>query len=196
MILEEARQSPRLRKSVFVPKTSGWARELVEIVRDALVDSHKLLPPSTFQSCFISYSHADEEFVNALYSRLKNEGIQLWYVAEHMQPGRKIHEEIDNAVRLYDRLLLVLSEASMRSEWVATEIRTAIDQETKSENRKLIPIRLVGFDEIRTWHSFNADVGKDMAVELREYYIPDFCEWRDKLIFEREIARLLDALRI
>ena len=42
-----------------------------------------------------------------------------------MQAGKKIHEQIDEAIRIYDRMLLILSEASMSSRWVKTEIAHA-----------------------------------------------------------------------
>lgn len=202
-ILEEAKQSPLNPRSVFLSKLDhSWAADLVQIVKD--VESSRkstqgkawVNAKAQFLSCFISYSHADETFVRVLYSRLKNEGLQLWYAAEHMQPGRKIHEEIEKNVRVFDKLLLVLSEDSMKSQWVATEIRTAIQQEWISGTRKLIPIRLVSFDRIREWQNFNSDVGKDMAVELREYFIPDFSAWRNTLEFEIAARKLIDSLRI
>ncbi|WP_390890484.1 TIR domain-containing protein [Tunturiibacter lichenicola] len=42
-----------------------------------------------------------------------------------MQAGKKVYQQIDEAIRVYDRLLLILSEDSMQSEWVKTEISSA-----------------------------------------------------------------------
>ena len=42
---------------------------------------------------------------------------------------------------------------------------------------------------------FDADSGKDLAVELREYYIPDFSNWKAHDAFETEFAKLLRDLR-
>jgi hypothetical protein len=36
--------------------------------------------------------------------------------------------------------------------------------------------------------------GKDWAVEVREYYIPDFSDWKDHDAFEAEFAKLQKAL--
>lgn len=44
--------------------------------------------------------------------------------------------------------------------------------------QKLFPIRLVSIDRIRDWSCFDADTGKDLAVELREDNIPDFSNWK------------------
>ena len=52
---------------------------------------------------------------------------------EDIQGGKKPHEQIDEAIRLYDKLLLVLSPESMNSEWVKTEIRKARKAEIKEE---------------------------------------------------------------
>lgn len=35
----------------------------------------------------------------------------------------------------------------------------------------------------------------DLAVELREYFIPDFSNWKDHDAFEVSFARLLEDLR-
>ena len=42
---------------------------------------------------------------------------------------------------------------------------------------------------------FDADGGKDLAAEVREYYIPDFSNWKDHDSFESEFAKLLRDLR-
>ena len=54
------------------------------------------------------------------------------------------------------------------------EIRNAGQDKVRENRRKLFPIRLVDFDAIRKWKCFDADSGKALAVELREYFIPDF----------------------
>lgn len=148
-----------------------------------------------FYSCFISYSHKDEEFAKRLHSRMRDEGLRVWYAPEEMKGGRKIHEQIDEAIRVHDKLLLVLSEHSMASEWVKTEIRHARRREVQEGKRILFPISLVPFDAVRDWSAFDADIGKDMGVEIREYFIPDFSDWKDHDAFEAGFKRLLDDLK-
>jgi hypothetical protein len=69
-----------------------------------------------FYSCFISYSTADHEFGERLYADLQNRGVRCWFAPHDIQGGKKVHEQIDEAIRLYDRLLLILSDNSMHSE--------------------------------------------------------------------------------
>lgn len=38
----------------------------------------------------------------------------VWYAPEEMKGGRKLHDQIDDALRVHDKLLLVLSEASKK----------------------------------------------------------------------------------
>ena len=79
--------------------------------------------PIEFYSCFISYSTKDQEFADRLYADLQNKGVRCWFAPHDIQGGRKIHEQIDEAIRLHDKLLLILSEHSMNSEWVKTRDR-------------------------------------------------------------------------
>ena len=84
-----------------------------------------------------------------------------------------------------------LSEANLQSEWVMTELRKARKAERQRGKRKLFPVRLVDKETLRDWECFDADGGQDLAVELREYFIPDFSNWKDHDAF----ARLLKDLR-
>jgi hypothetical protein len=154
-----------------------------------------LLASQDFHSCFISYSHMDEEFAKRLHSRMRDEHLRVWYAPEEMKGGRKLHEQIEQAIRVYDKLLLVLSETSMKSEWVATEIYHARQREVKEKRQVLFPIRLVPFEAIKEWKCFDADTGKDMAREIREYFIPDFSDWKDHDCFEAGFKRLLADLK-
>ena len=74
--------------------------------------------PIQFYSCFISYSTQDQPFADRLYADLQNKNVRCWFASHNIQGGKKIHEQIDEAIRVYDRLLLILSDASMASEWI------------------------------------------------------------------------------
>jgi uncharacterized protein YjbI with pentapeptide repeats len=148
-----------------------------------------------FYSCFISYSTRDQEFADRLYADLQNNGVRCWFAPHDIQGGKKIHEQIDEAIRRYERLLLILSPNSMNSEWVKTEIRKARKRERTEKKRVLFPVRLVPFEAIRDWELFDADEGKDLAVEIREYYIPDFSDWKNHDSYEQAFAKLLGNLK-
>jgi hypothetical protein len=147
-----------------------------------------------FNSCFISYSSQDEEFVGRLHTRMVQAGMLVWFAPENVKGGDKLYDQIDRAIRGYDRLLLVLSESSMKSGWVETEIRRARKVEREGGRRKLFPIRLVGYEALNQWVCIDSATGEDLAEEMRGYFIPDFTGWRRDDDFERAFAKLLKDL--
>jgi len=57
--------------------------------------------PIDFYSCFISYSTKDQNFADRLYADLQNKGVRCWFASHDIQGGRKLHEQIDEAIRLH-----------------------------------------------------------------------------------------------
>jgi uncharacterized protein YjbI with pentapeptide repeats len=153
------------------------------------------MEPAQFYSCFISYSTKDEDFARRLHERMRAERLRVWFAPEDIQGGKKIHEQLERAIQLHDRLLLVLSEHSITSEWVTTEIYNARQAEIREQRRKLFPIRLCTFETLRAWKCFDDDTGKDLGREVREYFIPDFSNWKEHDAFEAAFARLLRDLK-
>ena len=156
-----------------------------------------LIAPGAIQffSCFISYSTKDQEFADRLYADLQNKGVRCWFAPHDVQGGKKLHEQIDEAIRRYERLLLILSPNSMSSKWVKTEIRNARKREVAEKKRVLFPVRLASYEALRDWTLFDADEGEDLATESREYYIPNFSEWKNHDLYAREFEKLLRDLR-
>src|ERR1039458_1669497 len=151
--------------------------------------------PVEFYSCFISYSTKDHEFADRLHADLQNKGVRCWFAPHDTQGGKKLHEQIDEAIRLHDKLLLILSRHSMESEWVKTEIAKARKREMRDKRRVLFPVRLVPFEALRDWECFDADTGKDSAREIREYFIPDFSNWKNHDSFQEAFRRLINDLK-
>lgn len=148
-----------------------------------------------YRSCFISHSSKDEAFSRRLHSRLQSERVRVWYAPEDLKGGDKVRDQIDRAIELYDRLIIVLSEHSMASEWVKHEIRRARRQEVREKRRKLFPIRLVEWETLQRWEAYDSASSPDLAEEVRQYYVPDFSNWKHEDAFEREFAKLLRDLR-
>ena len=148
-----------------------------------------------FYSLFISYSTKDQEFANRLHADLQAKGVRCWFAPHDMRSGKKVHEQIDEAIRMHDKLLLILSPASMNSEWVKTEISKARKREVRDGKRVLFPIRLCPFETLRDWECFDSDAGKHSAREIREYFIPDFSNWKDHDAYMLAFNRLLKDLQ-
>jgi hypothetical protein len=148
-----------------------------------------------FYSCFISYSSKDEEFAKRLHGRMRDVHLRVWFAPEDIQGGRKLHDQIETAIRVYDKLLIVLSEASLQSEWVMDELRKGFKAERDRGKRKLFPVRLTDYETLRRWVSRDSLTGKDLAEEVRQYFIPDFSRWKEHDQFESAFSRLLHDLR-
>ena len=96
---------------------------------------------------------------------------------------------------LHDKLLLILSEDSMSSDWVQEELAWARRREVKDGKRMLFPVRLVPFEALEEWECFDADSKKDSAREIREYFIPDFSNWKDHDSYQKAFTRLVADLK-
>ncbi|NTW48872.1 MAG: TIR domain-containing protein [Chlorobiales bacterium] len=152
--------------------------------------------PFDYYSCFISHSTRDKAFVDRLHADLQASGVRCWYSEHDMQGGKKVHEQIDQAIRIHEKLLLVLSENSMESEWVKAEIRKAKKREDKEGKRVLFPISLSPFKRIQEWEFFDSDRGKDLAAEIREFYIPCFAGWeQNHELYKKEFDKLLRDMK-
>ena len=95
-----------------------------------------------FYSCFISYSSVDNGLVERLYVDLQAKGVRCWFAPEDLKIGDKFRTRIDESIRIHDKLLLVLSQNSIRSSWVEKEVETAFERERRENRIVLFPIRL------------------------------------------------------
>src|SRR5271154_3149725 len=93
------------------------------------------------------------------------------------------------------KLLLILSEHSMNSTWVKTEIANARAREESEKKQMLFPITLAPYDDVKQWKLPDADRGIDSAREIREYFIPDFSNWKDHDSYQKAFQRLVKDLK-
>jgi TIR domain len=100
---------------------------------DRLIEYLPSISNQAFQyySCFISYSTKDQDFAHRIHADLQNNGVRCWFAPHDIMGGKKIHEQVEEAIKMYDRLLLILSNYSMNSEWVKTEIANARQKEIR-----------------------------------------------------------------
>jgi hypothetical protein len=160
-----------------------------------LLSSPSLQQPLQLAAYFLSYSRADEDFCQRLQVRLRDEGLRVWFAPEDLKGGLYIHERLEEAMRSSDRLLVVLSEASLASDWVKLEIRRALQRQRQEEERILFPIRTVASEQIEGREWFDEELGVDLAEELGKCFIPDFSNWQNQEAFEAAFTRLLEDLR-
>jgi uncharacterized protein YjbI with pentapeptide repeats len=139
-----------------------------------------------YYSCFISYSTKDQIFADRLYADLQNNGIRCWFAPHDLPIGAEMFDEIDSAIRLRDKLLIILSENSIKSPWVKDEVTTAFEEERKRQQIVLFPIRL-DEDVMSTSQAW--------AAKLRGgRNIGDFRHWRDYDAYKESFDRMVRDL--
>jgi hypothetical protein len=143
--------------------------------------------PIEYYSCFISYSSKDEAFAKLLYSDLQTEYVRCFFAPEDLKIGEMFRPKIDEAIRSHDKLLLVLSQSSVDSEWVETEVESAFERERKERRTVLFPIRLDNA-VMETDEAWAADI-------RRRRHIGDFSEWKNHDSYQERFARLLRDLK-
>lgn len=156
---------------------------------DSLIDYMPSLLGEAIQffSCFISYSSKDQEFAERLHADLQNAGVRCWFAPHDMRTGDRIRDVIDVQIRVHEKLLLVLSESSVASDWVEDEVEAAIEKE---QGRKdvLFPVRIDDAIE---------DTGIAWARKIkRARHITNFSGWKDHDAYKVAFGRLLRDLKV
>ena len=146
------------------------------------------LEPIQFYSCFISYSSKDQDFADRLHSDLQAGGVRCWFAPHDMPIGARIRPTIDESIRVYDKLLLVLSEHSVSSQWVEQEVETALAKEREQEGKVvLFPLRI-----------------DDAVMEIKSGWpallkntrnVGDFTHWKEHDSYQKAFDRLLRDLK-
>jgi adenylate cyclase len=86
----------------------------------------KSLTAARRHRAFISHSHLDREFVEGeLIKTLGANGIDYWYSKDDIKAGSSWVQSITEGLERCDWMLVVVSAASARSEWVKDEVNMA-----------------------------------------------------------------------
>lgn len=145
------------------------------------------MSPIEFFSCFISYSSKDQEFAERLYADLQTNRVRCWFAPEDLRIGDRLRSSFDEAIRLHDKLLVILSESSVKSSWVEKEVETAFEKERHEERAVLFPIRLD--DAVM-------ETGEAWAADIRRTrHIGDFRGWKNHDSYKKAFDRLLRDLK-
>ena len=143
-------------------------------------------------SCFISYSRQDEDFANRVHDSLQSSGVRCWFAPEDMKTGGKVRETIESEMRLRDKLVLILSESSIESEWVEHEVNRALAEEEQLGEPVLFPIRI---DDAVMESEFGWAKAMREAHKPTGRHIGDFTKWKNHDAFHRSLVRLLQDLK-
>ena len=134
-----------------------------------------------------SFPDRDQDFAERLYADLQNQGVRCWFAPEDLKIGEKFWHRIDESIRLYDKLLVVLSEYSVTSVWVENEVMAALEKEHQQQKLVLFPIKL---DEavMQTSLPWAANI-------RRTRHMGDFTNWKNHGDYQKGLNRLLRDLK-
>lgn len=77
---------------------------------------------------FLSHSSQDQELATRIGEVLAAHGLPYWYSKRDILGASQWHDEIGKALARCDWFLLILSPASVESEWVKRELLDALDE--------------------------------------------------------------------
>jgi hypothetical protein len=104
-----------------------------------------------------------------------------------MKIGDEFRSRIDTSIHLHDRLLLILSEHSIKSRWVQKEVETAFEKEEKEHRLVLFPLRL---------DNAIMEMTVGWAADIRrQRHIGDFTQWKEHDSYQQAFRRLLRDLK-
>lgn len=111
-------------------------------VPDAWIDFYRstMQQPVQYHSCFISYALPNIDFATRLHADLQDRGVRCWFAPHDLVPGDHFREKIDQAIHLQEKLLLILSEASVQ--WPMRYARRSTERSTRSA-RSSFPFALI-----------------------------------------------------
>lgn len=160
---------------------SGIPRDLVVFL------SKQYKSREQFHSCFISYSSEDQEFAQRLYKDLFSNGVDCFFGPADLEIGERFPESIEREIRRKEKLVVVLSKNSIKSRWVETEVRAALELEDKRHRRILLPIA-IDDEVISTRRAWAAQIN-------RERQIGKFFDWNSAEGYSAGMEQLLSALK-
>jgi hypothetical protein len=152
---------------VFLRK-AGVPGDFITYMRSLVVQ------PVQFYTCFISFTEADDAFSERLYNDLQAKGVRCWRWKEDAKWGKTLMRSIDEAVRVYDKLIVICSEQSLKSPAVIREIERALQKEDDlaREGRDaevLFPIRLDDYIFTGWQHHRKPDVTAKNVGDFRQW---------------------------
>lgn len=89
---------------------------------------------------FISYSHTDAAFVNALAANLVMRNAHVWVDTWELNVGDSILGRVQQAIQDSSALLVVLSKASVASEWCKKELNAGLMRELGEKRVVVLPV--------------------------------------------------------
>jgi len=159
-------------------------------IEEILRTIFELRTKGPFGRVFISFCHVDVKFVDKIDTRLRDQAVQT-YRYDHDAVAGPLERQVFDAIRINDVVLLVLSEASVNSDWVEAELERARKKEKDTGRDVLCPVAL---DD--SWKAKLEQPGSAVLWrQVKAKNVLDFSKWKTKA-FSAQFQKLLKGLKI
>ena len=120
---------------------------VVDLSKELQTELHKLIQISKRATVFLSYARQDQKIADRIRRALQNHDFSVWFDSA-VRPGQDLssvlHSAIDDAVTR-GFVLVLLSPASLASEWCNHETEYALQLAARSRRSNVIPVVVAPF---------------------------------------------------
>jgi hypothetical protein len=137
--------------------------------------------------CIIGYSSHNQAFAERLNADLRAKNVRCWFAPEDLKIGDAFQERIEDSIRAFDKVMIVLSDASVHSRWVEREVNAAREREDREKRAVLFPI-MIDHAAMTATQPWAADI-------RRTRHIGDFQGWEEHSSYLKSFERQLRDLK-
>jgi hypothetical protein len=160
----------------------------ITMIRNAITHRPSSPTPVEYYSCFLSHSAQDKDFVSQLSSDLQEAGVNCWLDSQQLRVGDSLIETIQEGISRMDRVLLVLSQAGLSSQWMRREINVALQREVRGDRTLLFPLTI----DDAVFQTSEPVFARLVSAK----HIADFSKWHDREAYHRAFSRLVRDLTV
>lgn len=118
-------------------------------------------------SVFLSHSTRDNTFCERLALDLVEYDVKVWYDQWEIKVGDSLRSKIATGIETNDYLAVVLSKASVQSQWVQQELNAALAKELRERQVFVLPLlieecKIPTFLEDKKWADFRTDYDRGL----------------------------------
>lgn len=89
---------------------------------------------------FISYCHIDSELADCLARHMRRNRVDVFLDKKSIEPGQAITKEVRKALVECVAMIVVVSPASLQSQWVPYEIGHAMGANAMGDKKRIVPL--------------------------------------------------------
>lgn len=140
--------------------------------------------PNRKYDLFLSHASKDkEDYVNDLFSSLKELGINIFYDTEVIQWGDNWKNKILDGVAKSEFAIIVISKNFFDREWTEKELNELLSRQNESKQKMVLPIlKDISIKELREKYPQVADI---QAIDSRDYSCNQIAIKFAKILIER-----------